>query len=292
MTNVYVAGYRHPLLIANVRDARRALGRARDPRCRRRALRRRVRRARCPFRERGARTDEAIDGIGGAGRDPPTTGDPGLQRPRATTPTGATATSADLDRWIRPSPRCAASRHGRRLDPAGHAAQATAGRHRVHPRHRDEVRPGAAPDIGFITETVYVGEPDWNRPYSVVGFARAADRHFNALGAIGVNHLQLVRAPFRVRALRPGRRVRRRGRPAPHPRRALEQVPVPILTMRHDFRAPEFGPASTPRHLHRRARAVAVGRHARLRHAVSRSITASTTVGCRRRSRWPRACSR
>ena len=59
-------------------------------------------------------------------------------------------------------------------------------------RHRDEVRPRAVPEIGFITETVYVGEPDFDiGPYSVSGPPEKLVESFNVLGAMGVSHLQL-----------------------------------------------------------------------------------------------------
>ena len=54
------------------------------------------------------------------------------------------------------------------------------------------MRPGAVPEIGFITETVYVGEPDFDiGKYSVSGSPQQLVDSFNELGAIGVSHLQL-----------------------------------------------------------------------------------------------------
>src|SRR5262249_16648788 len=58
-----------------------------------------------------------------------------------------------------------------------------------------------------------------------------------------------LRVALRERALRSGRRVRRRSRSASHARRAPVAnagAVMPLLTMRQDFRAPTFGPASTP----------------------------------------------
>jgi len=59
-------------------------------------------------------------------------------------------------------------------------------------RHRDAVRPGAVPEIGYITEYVYVGEPTWDIPrHSVSGSPQRIVDSFGELGAMGVSHLQL-----------------------------------------------------------------------------------------------------
>jgi len=58
--------------------------------------------------------------------------------------------------------------------------------------HRDEVRPGARLEFGYITEYVYVGDPDWETPKGTLSGSpdRIVDS-FNELGEIGVSHLQL-----------------------------------------------------------------------------------------------------
>ena len=67
---------------------------------------------------------------------------------------------------------------------------------------------------------------------------------------------------------------------------------MPYLCMRHDFRAPAFGPASTRDIYAAALEQFAVGRRATASTCwCSRSTTASTTGGCRRRSRWPESCS-
>ena len=228
-----------------------------------------------PFAERGAITDEAIDAITVAlDRRVARAHRPALelQGRRSAAASGAAAAPADLDRRVgqaRAAPRRGARR---RLDPAGHAAPSSCPTtSRTSCAHRDEVRPGAVPEIGFITETVYVGEPDFDiGRYSVSGSPQQLVDSFNELGAIGVSHLQLRFASRSASELCDqvaafGAEV------GPHLTRRLaleltaRGAPMPLLTMRQDFRAPAFGPASTARHLRRRARADAVGRRARLR---------------------------
>ena len=59
-------------------------------------------------------------------------------------------------------------------------------------RHAEETRPGARPEMGFITETVYVGEPNFDiGRYSVSGSPQRLVDSFNELGEMGVSHLQL-----------------------------------------------------------------------------------------------------
>lgn len=59
-------------------------------------------------------------------------------------------------------------------------------------RRRDEVRPHARLDIGYIHEYVYVGDAPWDfGDYTVSGSdARIIDK-CNEMGAMGVNHLQV-----------------------------------------------------------------------------------------------------
>ncbi len=116
-------------------------------------------------------------------------------------------------------------------------------------RHRDEVRPGAVPEIGLSPRRVRRRTGLRHRSVlRVHGSPEQIVESFNRLGAIGHQpSAGAVRAPVRVGALRPDRGVRRRSRPAPHPARRSprhEGVPMPLLTMRQDFRAPAFGTAS------------------------------------------------
>jgi hypothetical protein len=59
-------------------------------------------------------------------------------------------------------------------------------------RMRDEVRPGAVPEIGYHL-VAHVGEPAWELPKGVMhGSAdRIAEFANKRLGAIGVSHLQV-----------------------------------------------------------------------------------------------------
>jgi hypothetical protein len=57
---------------------------------------------------------------------------------------------------------------------------------------RDRVRPGAVPEIGYITEYVYVGDASWELPkYTVHGAPERIVDSLNELGALGVSHLQI-----------------------------------------------------------------------------------------------------
>ena len=65
--------------------------------------------------------------------------------------------------------------------------------------HRDAVRPGAAIEIGTITEYVYVGTPDWDVPEpTITGSPDEVAASLNEFGAMGVSHLQLR---FRARSI-------------------------------------------------------------------------------------------
>jgi len=196
MTNVYVVAYRHPLQTAkafmtldalsggrvilgvgagHVQGEFDALG--------------------IPFGERGRITDEAIDAIDAALRDewPRHAGDRWefsdvgqrprpVQRPRPPI-------------WIGGSGRPALRRVAARGD--GWVPQGTPRAQLPHDiayirEQRDRVRPGARPEIGYITEYVYVGDPEWDIPkFSVSGTPARLVDSFNELGAMGVSHLQL-----------------------------------------------------------------------------------------------------
>ncbi len=57
---------------------------------------------------------------------------------------------------------------------------------------RDEVRPGAEPEIGVITEAMYVGEPDWEVARgTITGPPEKLAESMNEYGAMGVSHLQV-----------------------------------------------------------------------------------------------------
>jgi probable F420-dependent oxidoreductase len=196
MTNVFVAAYQHPLQAAKAFATLDALSGGRtifgigaghvegefD------ALG-------VPFAERGVRTDEAIDAITAAlvdewprhhGRHW-TFGDVGqrprpVQRPRPPI-------------WIGGSGKPALRRVAERGDgwiPQGTPRAQLPDDITYILRHRDRVRPGAVPEIGFITETVYVGRPGFDLGRSSVsGTPAELVESFDRLGAIGVSHLQL-----------------------------------------------------------------------------------------------------
>jgi probable F420-dependent oxidoreductase len=196
MTNVYVVAYRHPLETAKAFATLDALSGGRvllgvgaghlegefDV-------------LGIPFAERGRITDEAIDAIANAFTNewPEHAGqqwkfaDVGqrprpVQRPRPPI-------------WIGGSGRPALRRVAARGDgwiPQGTPRAQMAADIEFILRERDRVRPGAVPEIGYITEYVYVGEPTWEIPkYSVAGTPERIAESFNELGAIGVSHLQL-----------------------------------------------------------------------------------------------------
>jgi hypothetical protein len=57
---------------------------------------------------------------------------------------------------------------------------------------RDEVRPGAEPEIGVITEAMYVGEPGWEVARgTITGPPERLAESMNEYGAMGVSHLQV-----------------------------------------------------------------------------------------------------
>jgi hypothetical protein len=148
-----------------------------------------------PFKERGARTDEAIDALSVALTDewPKHSGeywsfDDVGQRPRP-------VQSPRPPIWIGGSGKPALRRVAARGDgwiPQGTPRKQLPDDIAYILRHRDALRPGAVPEIGYITEMVYVGEPDFDiGRYSVSGSPQQLIDSFNELGAIGVSHLQL-----------------------------------------------------------------------------------------------------
>ncbi len=59
-------------------------------------------------------------------------------------------------------------------------------------KHLEQVRPGAEPEIGVITERIHVGEPDWDvAPGTITGSPEAVAASLNEFGAMGVSHLQV-----------------------------------------------------------------------------------------------------
>jgi hypothetical protein len=58
--------------------------------------------------------------------------------------------------------------------------------------HRDKVRPGAQPEIGVITEAMYIGEPEWDVARgTITGPPEKLAESMNEYGAMGVSHLQV-----------------------------------------------------------------------------------------------------
>ena len=290
MTNVYVAAYRHPLETAKAFATLDALSDGRlIVRRRRRPRRRRVRRARRPVRgagrdhRRGDRRDRRrVDRRVGAARRRALE----VRRRRSAAASGAAAAPADLDRRLgqaRAAPRRA---RRRRLDPAGDAARPAApttsrtscasatrcGRARCPRSATTGSRTSVSPR-GTLPEVRDARQPTASSTGST-GSARSASRTCRCASRRARPTSSATRST----------RVRRRDRSAPHARRAeltrTGGTSMPYLCMRHDFRAPAFGPGVDARDLRGRARAVRVGRPQRLRpRSCSRSTTASTTAG-------------
>jgi probable F420-dependent oxidoreductase len=196
MTNVYVVAYQHPLQTAKAFMTLDALSNGRvilgvgaghvegefD------ALG-------VPFAERGRITDEAIDAIDVALREeyPQHSGDRWKFADLGQAPRPVQRPRPPI--WIGGSGKPALRRVAARGDgwiPQGTPRKQLPDDIAYIKHHRDQVRPGAQPEIGYITEYVYVGEPDWDIPkYSVSGSPQRLIDSFNALGAMGVSHLQL-----------------------------------------------------------------------------------------------------
>jgi probable F420-dependent oxidoreductase len=196
MTNVFVAAYQHPLQTAKAFATLDALSGGRtivgvgvghvegefDT-------------LGVPFAERGPITDEAIDAIAVALTEewPEHSGarwsfkDVG-QRPR---PVQQPRPPIWIGGFGKPALRRVAAR-GDGWIPQGTPRRQLPDDIAFILRHRDTVRPGAVPEVGFITETVYVGRPDFDiGRYSVSGSPQQLIDSFNELGEIGVSHLQL-----------------------------------------------------------------------------------------------------
>jgi probable F420-dependent oxidoreductase len=196
MTNVFVAAYQHPLQTAKAFATLDALSSGRTivgigvghVEGEFEALG-------VPFADRGAITDEAIDAIAVALREewPEHSGkywsfrDVG-QRPRP-------VQQPRPPIWVGGSGKPALRRVAARGDgwiPQGTPRKQLPDDIAYILRHRDDIRPGFVPEVGYITETVYVGEPDFDiGRYSVSGSPQELVDSFNEVGAIGVSHLQL-----------------------------------------------------------------------------------------------------
>jgi probable F420-dependent oxidoreductase len=194
MTNVYVAAYRHPLETAKAFATVDALSGGRllfgvgaghvEGEFEALAV---------PFAERGAITDESIDAIVGAWEDEwaPHAGprwkwsDVG-QRPRP-------VQQPHPPIWIGGSGKPALRRVARVGD--GWIPQATPPDRLADDiayirRERDQVRPGAVPEVGYHAG-VYVGPATWDLPkWAMNGNDRIID-WINGLGAKGVSHVQV-----------------------------------------------------------------------------------------------------
>jgi probable F420-dependent oxidoreductase len=191
MTNVYVGPYRHPLQTAKAFATLDTLSGGRvilgmgaghvEGEFDAMGLR---------FAERGTMLDEAVDGVKAAWRDEFTgAGDAAVgMRPRP-------VQQPRPPIWIGGSSRPALRRVAERGD--GWIPQGTPRKHMPESiaylrAHQDEVRPGAEPEIGVITEAMYVGEPDWEvAPGTITGPPEKLAESMNEYGAMGVSHLQV-----------------------------------------------------------------------------------------------------
>jgi len=143
-----------------------------------------------PFADRGRLLDDAVDGVKDAWRDEFT--GPGddqvgmrprpVQRPRPPI-------------WIGGSSHPALRRVAARGDgwiPQGTPRKKMPDSIAYLRAHRDEVRPGAEPEIGVITEAMYVGEPGWEVARgTITGPPEKLAESMNEYGAMGVSHLQV-----------------------------------------------------------------------------------------------------
>jgi probable F420-dependent oxidoreductase len=196
MTNVYVAPYRHPLDTAKAFASLDALSGGRvilgvgtghvEAEFEMLGL---------SFADRGALTNEAIDGIVAAWTDeyPVLTGPRWPMKEMGQRPRPVQQPRPPI--WVGGYGKPALRRVAERGD--GWIPQGT-------PRkklpedigyildHRDRARPGEALEIGYITEYVHLGEPDFETPKGTLqGSPQHVIDSFNELGAMGVAHLQL-----------------------------------------------------------------------------------------------------
>ena len=191
MTNVFVGPYRHPLQTAKafatldtLSGGRVILGMGAGH------VEKEFDALGLPFAERGRLLDDAVDGVKnawgdeftGAGDDQVGMRPRPVQRPRPPI-------------WIGGSSRPALRRVAARGDgwiPQGTPRKKMPDSIAYLRAHRDEVRPGAEPEIGVITEAMYVGEPDWEVARgTITGPPEKLAESMNEYGAMGVSHLQV-----------------------------------------------------------------------------------------------------
>jgi probable F420-dependent oxidoreductase len=191
MTNVYVGGYRHPLQTAKafatldtLSGGRVILGMGAGH------VEKEFDALGLSFADRGRMLDNAVDGVKEAWRDEFTgVGDGAVGiRPRP-------VQQPRPPIWIGGSSRPALRRVAERGD--GWIPQGTP--RKLMPEsieyllaHRDKVRPEADPEIGVITEAMYVGEPEWDVARgTITGPPEKLAESMNEYGAMGVSHLQV-----------------------------------------------------------------------------------------------------
>ncbi|MCU1426830.1 MAG: putative F420-dependent oxidoreductase, Rv2161c family [Actinomycetia bacterium] len=196
MTNVYVAPFRHPLDTAKafatldaLSGGRLILGVGTGH------VEAEFEMLGVPFADRGALTNEAIDGIVAAWTDEyPVLAGPHWpvkemgQRPRP-------AQQPRPPIWVGGYGKPALRRVAERGD--GWIPQGTPRKKLPEDigyilEHRERARPGENLEIGYITEYVHLGEPTWETPKGTLsGSPERIVESFNELGEMGVAHLQL-----------------------------------------------------------------------------------------------------
>jgi probable F420-dependent oxidoreductase len=191
MTNVFVGPYRHPLMTAKafatldtLSGGRVILGIGAGH------VEKEFDALGLSFADRGKLLDNAIDGVKEAWRDEFTGvgGDAVGMRPRP-------VQQPRPPIWVGGSSRPALRRVAERGD--GWIPQGTPRKHMPESiaylrAHRDKVRPDADPEIGVITEAMYLGEPGWEVARgTITGPPEKLADSMNEYGAMGVSHLQV-----------------------------------------------------------------------------------------------------
>jgi probable F420-dependent oxidoreductase len=191
MTNVLVGGYRHPLQTAKtfatldtLSGGRVILGIGAGH------VEKEFDALGLSFADRGKALDAAIDGVKDAWREEFVgEGDAAVgMRPRP-------VQQPRPPIWVGGSSRPALRRVAERGD--GWIPQGTPRKHMPESiaylrEHRDQVRPGVEPEIGVITEAMYVGEPSWDVARgTITGPPEKLAASMNEYGAMGVAHLQV-----------------------------------------------------------------------------------------------------
>src|SRR5262249_15981576 len=172
MTNVFVGPYRHPLQTAKafatldtLSGGRVILGMGAGH------VEKEFDALGLPFAERGSMLDDAVDGVkdawhaeftgagddaGGMRRRPVEQPRPPIWIGRA----GRAGGGRGMGGWSRPALRGVGG-GGDGWIPQGTPRKKMPESIAYLQEHRDRVRPGAEPEIGVITEAMYVGEPGW-----------------------------------------------------------------------------------------------------------------------------------